>query len=125
MDMATTGGMDYELPEGFSWAKMFVIKCERCKKTHDCRTPGEKFVTEHHEFMLSHSACLADPGLKLASSMTIRDELATRFMAAFIAAEGYGKYEYPDLPTQAVALANELLSTLYPPQARPSQKKPS
>lgn len=111
----TQANQGHELPEGFTWGKNFLIKCERCKKELDCRTAGERFITKHQDFIEEHQPCVADVGLKPASSLTIRDELASRALSAIVQHEGGGVRPFSSgQAKRALDLANELLAVLYP-----------
>jgi hypothetical protein len=77
---------DFELPEGFVWARRLVIRCERCKVEKDCSidTTVDRYVSAHLTFIEDHQSCTQDRGGALANTMTIREKVIVDLVAAYL-----------------------------------------
>jgi hypothetical protein len=108
---AEAGPSDFQLPDGFAWARSFVVLCKSCKEEYDCRTSESPTGAEWPTiFIGKHQLCLDAPGRKLASSMTLRDEFAIRALSGILS-----NGEYPGAVEDAVEFADDLIEALYPP----------
>lgn len=67
--------------EWITWVDYGVLRCGRCKLEEDMR--GKAFTNAHHDFYEKHAKCRAHVEERPASSMTMREHVATQILSGF------------------------------------------